>query len=104
MPAVAARWRAEPGFRRGGACSIALFPGGLDRLCRVRRLHAATGYLRGDVVDDAADRRAEALIVEVLVVARLRESAGDLFHEGVVEPGVGALHHRDDEITGREPR
>ena len=53
--------------------SVALLPGGLDRLRGLLRRHAAAGDLRRDVVDDAPDRRTERLVVEVLVIVRARD-------------------------------
>src|SRR5205085_9848874 len=60
--------------------------------------------LRRDIVDDAADRGAKALVIEVLMIVRLRQVGRDQLHEAIVEAGVGALHDWDDEIPGRQPR
>src|SRR6185295_1476710 len=74
----------------GRATSVALLARCLDRLGSVLRAHAAAGDLRGDIVDDAADRGAEALIIEVLVIVRLGQIGRDQLHEGIVEAGVRA--------------
>ena len=68
--------------RRGRAAEAALpglpagllreFPGLLDGLGRFRRLHASGGEIGRDVIDHRADRWAEHLVVEDLVVLRLR--------------------------------
>src|SRR5512142_1851148 len=86
------------------APSVALFPRLLDRGRRLRRRHAAASDLGSDVVDDAADGGAEALVVEVLVIVRLREIIGDVLHEGIGEAGLGALDDGNQEAAGGELR
>src|ERR1700737_3242399 len=90
--------------RRGHAPSIALLERGLDRGRRLLRRHAAAGDFRRDIVDDAAHRWTEALVIEVLVVVRLRQIVGDLSHECAFETGLATLDDGNQEVAGAEPR
>ena len=69
------------------------------------RRHAATGDLGGDVVDDAADRRTEALVVEVLVVVRLRQVVRRCcFMKALLRPASAPLTTGIEEVAGGQPR
>src|SRR6266567_7451729 len=98
MSIASTRSTARPSAVR--APSVALLPCGLDRGGGLSRRHATARDFRRDVIDDATDRWTETLVIEVLVIVRLRQIVGDLFHEGVVEAGFAALDHGDEEAGG----
>src|SRR3954451_18358713 len=83
--------------------SVALLPGRLHRLRGVLGRHGASRHLGDNVVDHPTDRRAEDLIIEVLVIGRARELLRDVAHEGVVERRVRAGNDRDDEAFSGQP-
>src|SRR5215208_4533371 len=83
--------------------SVALLPGRLHRLGGVLGRHGSSRHLGDHVVDHPPNRRAEDLVIEVLVVGRTRELLRYVAHERVLERRVRAGDDRDDEALGGQP-
>src|SRR6266550_387277 len=82
--------------------SVSLLVGVLDRLVGLLGRHASAGDFSRDVIDHAPDRRAEALIIEVLVIVGPGQVLRDRSHQRTCEPLIGALEDRNQKVAGGE--
>src|SRR5712692_2147423 len=113
VPAAAWRATASPRPLRAGvgAASAAAppvsgssaleVPGILDQPADLFRRNAPGGEILGGIVDHAAGRGAEHLVVEILHVARLLQRRRQLAEDGIPQRLAGAFRHRNVEAVLR---